>query len=507
MTEMNTTAATSEPAGTEAPETAAVEAAQAKAKPNKHKTRKPKHQSIDMLRGPLVSKILLFAIPLALTSILQQLLNSADASIAGRFVSSASLAGIGGVAPITATFVNFFVGLSVGANVIVAMRIGSNETHLIKEAVHTAMAFSLVLGIALMALGLVLTDWVLGAIAMPPDAQADAAVYIRFYFCAIPLLTIYNFGSAVLRARGDVRRPLFALTVAVIINLALDLLFVCVFEWGTAGIGAATIIASVISALMVVIFLVREEDPFKLYLREIGFSASSLKWILRIGVPAGIQSAVFSLSNTVVQSAINSYGSAAIAGSAATLNYEYYTFAFVNAFAQTAVTFTSQNFAAQNVERCKKIFRWCLLFGFSSALILGITFTALGHTALSVFTTDAAAFGYGMMRMYFIELLDCMTSLYEVPAGAMRGMGWSTLPAIVTIVGSCVLRIVFVIWIYPSFNTFLSLMVLYPVSWSFMIVVMVPAYILVSRKMYRKVESRRAEAAQRKAQPQEAMAH
>ena len=197
---------------------------------------------------------------------------------------------------------------------------------------------------------------------------------------------------------------------------------------------------------------------------------------------------MFSLSNTVVQAAINGFGSAAIAGSAATLNFEYYTYFFVNAFGQTAVTFTGQNFAAKNADRCRAIFRWCMLFGFASSLILGVAFTALGTRALGLFTTDAAALSFGLVRLWFVELPDCLTTFYEVPAGAMRGMGWSTLPAIITILGSCVLRVALVTWVFPLSGTWDALMVIYPVTWSFMIVAMLVSYVIVRRRCYRSIE-------------------
>ena len=392
----------------------------------KRNRRDKRDNGIDMLNGPLPGKILRFAIPLALSSILQQLLNSADASIAGQFVSSFSLAGIGGVNPVTAMFVNLFVGLSIGANVVVAMHVGAGEFHSIKKSVHTAMALSLIAGVVLGGAGLALAPWVLDAIGMPEDSLADALTYVRLYFCAIPFLTIYNFGSALLRAHGDAKRPLYALAAAVVVNFVLDLAFVRLFGWGTAGIGIATVIAAARSAV--------------------------------IGVAA------------------------------ATLNFEYYTYFFVNAFGQTAVTFTGQNFAAKNADRCRAIFRWCVLFGFASSLILGVTFTALGTRALGLFTTDAAALSFGLVRLWFVELPDCLTTFYEVPAGAMRGMGWSTLPAVITILGSCVLRVALVTWVFPLSGTWDTLMVIYPVTWSFMIVAMLVSYFIVRRRCYRSIE-------------------
>lgn len=447
--------------------------------------RKRRGSSIDMLNGPLPGKLILFAIPLALSSILQQLLNSADASIAGQFVSNYSLAGIGGVTPVTAMFVNLFVGLSIGANVVVAIHIGAKEFQSIKKAVHTAMALSIVVGLLLGGVGLVVSPWVLDAISMPTDSLAEALTYVRLYFCAVPFLTIYNFGSALLRAHGDTKRPLYALAVAAIVNLVLDLAFVRWFGWGTAGIGVATIIATALSAVIVVIFLTHEEEPFRLHWRELGFSGYELRNIIRIGLPAGIQGAVFSLSNTFIQATINSFGSAAVAGSSATMNFEYYTYFFVNAFAQTAVTFTGQNFAAKKADRCRAIFKWCLLFGFVSSLVLGIAFTALGATALSLFTTDAVALSYGIVRLWFVELPDCITTFYEVPAGAMRGMGWSTLPAVITILGSCVLRVLLVAWVFPHFGTWEALMSVYPITWSAMIVAMLISYFVVRRRVLR----------------------
>lgn len=444
-------------------------------------------KNIDMLHGPLARKILLFAIPLALTSILQQLLNSADASIAGRCVSNFSLAGIGGTVPITSTFVNLFVGLSIGANVVVAMFIGSGNTERVKETVHTAMGLAIVTGLILMIAGLCLAEWILIAIGMPADAEADALVYMRCYFCTIPFLTLYNFGAAIIRAHGDTRTPLYALLAAVVVNFALNMLFVQVFGWGTAGIGVATIIACALSAFILIVALQHEQEPYRLTVRQIRISRSPLIGILRIGIPAGIQGAVFSLSNIIVQAAINGFGSAAIAGCAATLNFEIYTYFCISAFAQTAVTFTSQNFAAGNTERCKEIFRWCLLFGAGVGLCLGITFTALGRSALSIFTTDAAALGYGMIRMWLIELPDCLTSFYEVPAGCLRGMGWSTLPAIITIFGSCVMRIAFVVWVFPHLNDFVALMALYPFTWICMLTAMLIAYFVVRRHAFKTI--------------------
>lgn len=435
-----------------------------------------------MLNGPLARKIVMFALPLALASILQQLLNTADASIAGRFVSSQSLAGIGAVVPVTAMFVNLFVGISVGANVAVAMRIGSGELDRVKAATHTAMGLALALGVGLMLLGIAISSWVLDVIGMPADSRADALVYLRLYCAALPFLTVYNFAAALLRAHGDSARPLYALMLSTALNLVLDLVFARVLCWGTAGVGIATVIACAAGAAVAVVFLMREAEPYRLELRCIRIEASPLKDILVVGLPTGIQGAVFSLSNTVVQAAINGFGSAAIAGSAATLNYEYYTFYAVNAFTQAVITFTSQNFAARQFDRCRRIFKLCLLLGAASAFATSVIFTALGQTGLSVFTTDPDNLAFAVKRLFIVELPCFLVAFYEVPGGAMRGMGCSVPPAVVTIIGSVVLRVIFVLWVFPLHPSYEFLMAVYPISWLFMIATMCTLYGVVRRK-------------------------
>lgn len=437
-----------------------------------------------MLNGPLAGKLVVFALPLALASILQQLLNTADASIAGRVVSSYSLAGIGAVVPVTAMFVNFFVGISVGANVAVAMRIGSGELQRVREATHTSMALACLLGLSLAALGLAISDPVLSLIGMPADARPDALIYLRIYCAALPFLTVYNFAAALLRAHGDTTRPLYALLLATVLNIALNLLFAKYLLWGTAGIALATLIACAASCVLCVAFLMREEEPYRLDLHALRIRSSPLKDILVIGLPTGIQGSVFSLSNTVVQAAINGYGSAAIAGSAATLNYEYYTFFAVNAFTQAAITFTSQNYAAGKHDRCRRIFKLALLFGFVSSLATSLIFTALGETGLSVFTTDPDALRYAVVRLFIVELPCFLVTFYEIPGGALRGMGCSTAPAVVTVLGSVVLRVIFVALIYPLNPSYEFLMAVYPISWLFMIACMSALYaVMRTRKL------------------------
>lgn len=441
-----------------------------------------KKHSVDMLHGPLAGKLVAFAIPLALSSALQQLLSSVDASVAGHFVSSQSLAGIGATVPITSMFVNLFVGISIGANVAMAVCIARRQRDRISDVLHTSIALSLVIGMLLMVLGLAISEWLVDAVGIPADARADALVYLRLYFVSLPFLTFYNFGSALMRARGDSRRPLYALAMGVVVNFALDLFFTLVVPWETAGIAFGTVVSFAVSAAIVFRWLTTDDEPYRLHVRDIRIARSSLGYILRIGLPAGLQGAVFSLSNTIMQAAIDGFGSAAIAGSTATMNLEYYTYFFVNAFAQAAVTFVGQNYAARQRDRCIKVIRWCQLFGACSALAVSLVFLAMGTGVLGIFATDPEALQYGMTRLVIVELFEILTSFYEVPAGAMRGMGVSILPAIITVLGSVVLRIVFVFAIFPGFGTYAALMTIYPVSWLLMDAGMLAAYAVIRKR-------------------------
>lgn len=450
-----------------------------------------KNNSIDMLHGPLPGKIILFAIPLALSSILQQLFNSADSIVAGRFIGSTALAAVGGVAPVITLLIGLFVGLSIGSNVAIAIHIGHGELDRVKGAVQTTAVVTLVSSVALTVVGVLVTEPVLDAISVPADARAEAAGYLQAYFAGIVFFMIYNFGSAVLRAKGDTRRPLYALTVAVLLNIALNLVAVMVFSGGVVGIALATDVSNAAAAGIIVWFLLHEEDAFRLEPRHLMVDRDTLKMILYIGVPSGLQSVVFSLSNVVIQAAINGFGTAATAGSAAALNYEYYTYFFVSAFSQAAVTFIGQNFAAGKLKRCDTVFKFCMGAAVVCAVVLSAVFVGMGNLALEAFTTDAAALAFASVRMWHVEILECMPASYEVTAGALRGMGWSVLPTVVVIVGSCVLRIVYVLTLFSTFGSFEALMSIYPVTWVITGATMIGLYAFARKRAYAQVAVRK----------------
>ena len=450
-----------------------------------------KKNSIDMLHGPVRGKIILFAIPLALSSILQQLFNSADAIVAGRLIGPSALAAVGGVAPVITLLIGLFVGLSIGSNVAIAIHIGHGEYDRVKGAVQTTAAVTLASAAALTVFGILATEPVLEAIAVPPEAHDEAAGYLQAYFAGIVFYLIYNFGSAVLRAKGDTRRPLYALAVAVALNIALNLVAVSVLHAGVVGIAVATDVSNAASAALVVRFLLHEEEAFRLEPRALRVDRDTLRMILYIGIPSGLQSVVFSLSNVIIQAAINGFGTAATAGSAAALNYEYYTYFFVSAFSQAAVTFIGQNFAAGKLKRCDAVFKFCMGAAVVCAVVLSAVFVGMGNLALEAFTTDAAALAFASVRMWHVEILECLPATYEVTAGALRGMGWSVLPTVVVIAGSCVLRIVYVFTLFNAFGTYDALMSIYPVTWLITGATMIGLYVFARRRAYGKVAIRK----------------
>ena len=446
---------------------------------------KKRSRQMDMLHGSLLDKILLFALPLAASSILQQLFNSADAAVAGRFAGSQALAAVGGNAPVVSLIINLFVGMSVGANVIIANYIGQKNIKKVHEAVHTVYIMALVLGIVMMMMGQLIARPILILINTPSDVINLATLYLRIYFCGMPCVMIYNFGAAILRSIGDTKRPLYCLLLSGVINVVLNVFFVVLCHMSVAGVAIATIIADTVSAGLVTWFLIRSNDTIKLNLRELTLKKEYIKKVVQIGAPAGLQGAVFSVSNVCIQAGINSFGTAAIAGSAAALNFEYFTYFATNAFGQAAVTFVSQNYGARQFERCKKALRLSLISGMIVTALMSIIFVAGRTPFISIYTNDSAAIQYGIIRMAIVEMFEFIACLYEIPGGALRGIGHSLLPAILTVFGSCGLRIVWIYTVFHKFHTFQVLMSVYLVTWIVTSILVLGAYTIVTKKVYR----------------------
>lgn len=426
-----------------------------------------KSKEMDMLNGGLAGNLILFAIPLACSSILQQLFNSADVAVVGRFAGDAALAAVGSCVALVGIFVNLIVGLSVGPNAALATLIGQNKREQISIMLHTIMMFGILLGIVLMGVGMMSARTVLEVSGTPESVLNEALLYIRIYFLSIPFMVIYNFGSAVLRSFGDSRRPMYYLMLSGSVNVALNLLLVICFHLGVAGVAIATVTSNVLSAALVFINLHRREDEFKLRLHELRIDKHSLTKVLRIGIPAGIQGAIFSISNVFIQSGINSFGENAIAGSSLELNFEYFTYDIASAFAQAAVTFTSQNYGAGNVKRCKRIFWLCMLFGFGFTEILAVIFMIWDAPFIGIYTTSSAVAAYAIIRLHHVCSLEGLTATYEVESAALRGMGKSLEPSVITILGTVVFRLIWMGTIFRWVPTYEMLMNVYVASWIF----------------------------------------
>lgn len=422
---------------------------------------------MDMLNGGLAGKLILFAIPLAFSSILQQLFNSADVAVVGRFAGDTALAAVGSCVALVGIFVNLVVGLSVGPNAALATLIDQKKREQINEMLHTILTFGAILGILLMGIGMLSARTVLELSGTPDSVLNEALLYIRIYFVSIPFMVIYNFGSAILRSFGDSRRPMYYLLLSGSLNVVLNLFLVICVGLGVSGVAIATAISNILSSALVIIYLHRRQDEFQFCFHKMKIQKNALKKVLVIGIPAGIQGAIFSVSNVFIQSGINSFGENAIAGSSLALNFEYFTYDIASAFAQAAVTFTSQNYGAGNIKRCKKVFWLCMLFGFGFTEILAVIFMIWDDFFVGIYTTSSAVALYGLIRMHHVCSLEGLTATYEVESAALRGMGKSLEPSIITILGTVVFRLLWMVTVFRWIPTYDMLMNVYIASWIF----------------------------------------
>ena len=432
---------------------------------------------MDMLNGGLAGKLILFSIPLAFSSILQQLFNSADVAVVGRFAGDQALAAVGSCVALVGIFVNLIVGLAVGPNAALANLIGQKNRGKINSMVHTILTFGAVLGIALLVIGMMVARRILVASGTPETVLDQALLYIRIYFVGIPFMVAYNFGAAIVRSYGDTRRPMYYLIVSGVLNVIFG------FHLGVAGVAIATVISNVVSTFLIISHLYQRNDEFSFRFDRMRIDINELKKVLAIGIPAGIQGAIFSVSNVFIQSGINMFGESAIAGSSLALNFEYFTYDIAGAFAQAAVTFTSQNFGAGNMKRCKKIFWLCLLFGFGFTEILSVIFIVWEDFFVSIYTTSAAVAAYGIIRMDRVCALEGLTATYEVASSCLRGTGKSLEPSIITILGTVVFRLIWLTTIFRMFTTYDMLMNVYVASWLFTGCSMFVVYFFHMRKM------------------------
>ena len=424
-----------------------------------------KSYEMDMCNGPLVGKILLFAFPLILSSVLQLLFNAADIVVVGRFTGAEALAAVGATSALINLLVNVFMGLSIGTNVLTAQGYGARDEKSVQDTVHTSIMLSLVCGVFLIFIGVFLAAPLLELMGTPDNVLGHATLYMRIYFIGMPALLVYNFGAAILRAVGDTRRPLYYLLFSGIINVILNLIFVIIFKMGVAGVATATVVSETISAGLVLRCLMKSEGMFQLHMGKLRIKKQKALQIVRIGLPAGLQGAIFAISNVLIQSSINSFGSVAMAGNTAAGNLEGFVYTSMNAVYQTNLSFTSQNMGAGNWKRMKKILGICLIFVSVVGLVMGRGFVFFGHQLLGIYSSDPEVIQYGINRMQVICGTYLLCGIMDVLVGSMRGMGYSFVPMIVSLAGACGLRI---LWIFTVFQWHRSLFVLYlsyPITW------------------------------------------
>jgi len=440
-------------------------------------------KNIDMIHGGMFRKILVFALPLAASNIIQQLYNSIDVAVVGRFASSEALAAVGSNGPLINLLINIFVGLSVGANVLIAHHIGQANNEAIKRAVGTSCVVAVASGIVMMLVGVMFARPILEAMDTPHNVIELSALYLRIYFLGIPFLMIYNFGAAILRGMGDTRRPLYCLLVSGLVNTVLNLILVIGFDMSVAGVAIGTVVSFIINAVWVTVLLFREAEPFSLRTCRFRIYRSELKRMMQIGVPAGVQGMVFSFANVFIQTAINRCGAAAVAGSAAALNYECYCYFVVSSFTTAATTFVGQNYGAGKIDRCKRAWRLCMVSSVVLCALCNAVFYCQKDFFISIFTTDPEVARFAAVRMGIVLTTQWMACSYEISGGALRGLGYSAQPALMTVFGTCLLRLAWIYTIYPLYHTYGGLMIVYPVSWVITGGMVVCLYLFVLRRL------------------------
>ena len=420
---------------------------------------------LDMTHGPLLGKLIIFTIPIILSGVLQLLFNAADVIVVGRFAGEASLAAVGSTGSLINLMTNLFIGMSVGANVCAAQFYGGGQYKDVKKTVHTSTAFSIICGVVLIFIGLFLARPILEIMGSPEDVIGLAALYVRIYFLAMPAVMLYNFLAAILRAAGDTTHPLIFLTVAGVVNVILNLILVVFFNMGVAGVAIATVTSNYISCGMLVVFFTKQEDALKLEFSKIKVDKKILNRIIRIGLPAGIQGTVFSLSNVVIQSAINSFGTAVIAGSSAAASIEGFVYVSMNSVSQTFVTFVGQNYGAADEKRVKRVIFECLGIVTVVGLILGNLAYYFASPLLGIYTDSSAAVAAGTLRLFWVCCPYFLCGIMDTLTGGLRGLGRSTVPMIVSLIGACATRLVWIATYFQLHKTEDVLFFSYPGSW------------------------------------------
>ena len=443
-----------------------------------------KKYEMDMCSGSVFKKMLMFALPLMCSSILQLLFNAADIVVVGRFAGDNALAAVGSNTSLINLLTNLFVGMSIGTNVLTAQYYGGKKDTDLRETVHTSMLLSFLSGLFLTALGIILAKPLLELMQAPQEVLGLATLYLRIYFLGMTSTMVYNFGSAILRAVGDTKRPLYYLLSAGVVNVLLNLFFVIVCNMGVAGVAMATAISQTISAFLVVRCLMKEQGGIHLDIKALTITKSKFIKILQIGLPAGFQGMVFSLSNVVIQSAINSFGAIAVAGNSAAANIEGFVYMAMNAFYQATISFTSQNFGARQYKRIYKILFSGELLVIITGLILGNTAVFFGEVLLGIYSASEPVIAEGMLRLKMICTVYALCGIMDVLVGALRGVGCSLVPMIVSLIGACGLRLLWISTVFqiPKYHSLQTVYISYPITWIITLTIHAITFVIVAKK-------------------------
>lgn len=443
-----------------------------------------KYRNMDLLHGSLWDKIIVFSMPLAFTSILQQLFNAADVAVLGNFVGNDAVAAIGNNIPIIGMVVNFFVGISLGANVVVARYIGMKDPNNANNAVHTALALAIIIGLAVAFVGITLADAIVSWLGVPDNVKDDASIYLRVYFLGMPLIALYNFEAALFRSRGNTGTPLMALIYASLFNIAGNFIVVLVFDMQTDGVALTTALSNGLCAFYL-FFKLRKDNGFLHldYKKILDFRPRRALAIVSIGLPAGIQSMVFSLSNLLIQSAINSLGTDVMAASAIAFTIEINVYCFINAFGLAATTFISQNYGAGNLLRCRQIIHACFWLDFIVTAVFSVFILSFSYELVGFFSDKETVIALGSIRIFYVVGPELLSAAMEIMSGSMRGFGYSLPPALVTLFGICCVRIIWVFTVFKVNPTYFVLMSVYGISWAITTVLLYIVYVRFIRRL------------------------
>lgn len=444
-------------------------------------------RSVDMVNGPLLPSIWAFSVPLMLTNVLQMMFSAADTVVVGRFAGQQALAAVGSTGSLCGLIISLFTGLSVGSNVLIARYLGSGDHEKIEKSVHTSMMMALICGVFLTFIGFFASKPMLSLMATPSDIIDLSELYMRIYFIGTFFMLIYNFGSAILRSKGDTRRPLYFLCISGVTNMILNILFVVKFNMSVAGVAWATVISQALAAALVCYTLVKEVDSTHLDFKRLSIDPPMALDIIRIGVPAGLQGVVYSVSNVVVQSSINSFGSSVIvAGNSAASNVENFVYIGMEAFTQACITFTSQNMGARNFGRIKDIFKQSMLLTVVSSAIIGFLSWFCGETFLALYTPDPAVVEAGLIRLFWVSMPLFLNGILDVFVCSMRGMGYSSVPTILMLLGICGVRLTWLWTVFPSHRSLDVIYMCYPLSWTVTSIILGILWIYCYRDMIKK---------------------